>query len=184
MRSFDMSLPRSSLCPLIITRDGEQTALSSRFESREDEAVIRGCVGGCALFVWGVFSLSGGCSLVMGSALLCGAVPLYWAVLLPCILMCWLVWGYSHVFSSSVAFVMMSDVCTITNHLCNNDTCTRTPLLVIHDRYGALLVEMCDVVPDGVICFFVSYTSVCLMPERVCVCVCVCVCVHTHECCL
>jgi len=66
MRSFDMSLPRSSLCPLIVTRDGEQTALSSRFESREDEAVIRG--------------------------------------------------------------------------------------------YGALLVEMCSVVPDGVICFFVSYT--------------------------
>eukprot|EP00038_Savillea_parva_P002094 m.110607 g.110607 ORF g.110607 m.110607 type:complete len:841 (+) comp10718_c0_seq2:518-3040(+) len=67
MRSFDMSLPRTSLCPIIVTRDGEQTTLSSRFESREDEQVIRG--------------------------------------------------------------------------------------------YGALLVDMCATVPDGVICFFVSYTN-------------------------
>eukprot|EP00035_Acanthoeca_spectabilis_P010032 m.177130 g.177130 ORF g.177130 m.177130 type:complete len:824 (-) comp14906_c0_seq12:885-3356(-) len=66
MRSFDMSLPRTSLCPIIVTRDGEQTALSSRFEARDDEQVIRG--------------------------------------------------------------------------------------------YGALLVDMCATVPDGVICFFVSYT--------------------------
>lgn len=34
-----MSLPRTSLCPIIVTRDGEQTALSSRFEARDDEQV-------------------------------------------------------------------------------------------------------------------------------------------------
>eukprot|EP00040_Diaphanoeca_grandis_P006655 m.38187 g.38187 ORF g.38187 m.38187 type:complete len:770 (+) comp17855_c0_seq1:155-2464(+) len=64
--SFDMSLPRTSLCPLVVSRSSDQTTLTSAYESREDVAVLRG--------------------------------------------------------------------------------------------YGGLVTDMCSAVPDGVICFFVSYT--------------------------
>lgn len=42
IRSFDMSLPRTSLCPLVVSRASDQTILSSRFETRDDLSVIRG----------------------------------------------------------------------------------------------------------------------------------------------
>ena len=65
MKSFDMSLPRRSLCPLIITKSGDQTSLTTAYTKRDQPTVIRG--------------------------------------------------------------------------------------------YGSLLLEMCKVVPDGIVCFFVSY---------------------------
>lgn len=66
MMSFDMTLPRSSLKPIMVTYGSDQTVISSRFEARTDPAVIR--------------------------------------------------------------------------------------------SYGGLLIDMCAIVPDGIICFFVSYT--------------------------
>uniref|UniRef100_A0A3Q4AQA2 General transcription and DNA repair factor IIH helicase subunit XPD n=1 Tax=Mola mola TaxID=94237 RepID=A0A3Q4AQA2_MOLML len=41
MASFTMTLARTCLCPLIIGRGNDQVALSSKFETREDFAVIR-----------------------------------------------------------------------------------------------------------------------------------------------
>lgn len=66
MASFDMSLPRNSLCPIIVTKGSDQSRISTAYENRKDKSVIRG--------------------------------------------------------------------------------------------YGGLLVDMCRVVPDGVVCFFVSYS--------------------------
>ncbi|XP_039260407.1 general transcription and DNA repair factor IIH helicase subunit XPD-like isoform X2 [Styela clava] len=65
MATFTMTLARQCLCPMVVTRGNDQVAISSKFETREDIAVIR--------------------------------------------------------------------------------------------NYGNLLVEMCRIVPDGVVCFFVSY---------------------------
>eukprot|EP00045_Choanoeca_perplexa_P011544 m.123032 g.123032 ORF g.123032 m.123032 type:complete len:798 (-) comp15669_c1_seq3:26-2419(-) len=65
MCSFDMTLSRTSLLPIVVTRSSDQTTLSTRYESRDDVSVKRG--------------------------------------------------------------------------------------------YGHLLLEMCSIVPDGVVCFFVSY---------------------------
>ncbi|XP_015254870.1 PREDICTED: TFIIH basal transcription factor complex helicase XPD subunit [Cyprinodon variegatus] len=41
MASFTMTLARTCLCPLIVGRGNDQVALSSKFETREDFAVIR-----------------------------------------------------------------------------------------------------------------------------------------------
>ncbi|XP_041090450.1 general transcription and DNA repair factor IIH helicase subunit XPD-like [Polyodon spathula] len=41
MASFTMTLARSCLCPLIVGRGNDQVAISSKFETREDIAVIR-----------------------------------------------------------------------------------------------------------------------------------------------
>ncbi|KAG7274628.1 hypothetical protein CRUP_009671 [Coryphaenoides rupestris] len=41
MASFTMTLSRNCLCPLIVGRGNDQVALSSKFETREDFAVIR-----------------------------------------------------------------------------------------------------------------------------------------------
>ncbi|XP_041467884.1 general transcription and DNA repair factor IIH helicase subunit XPD-like [Lytechinus variegatus] len=41
MASFSMTLSRSSICPIIVARGNDQVTISSRFESREDVAVIR-----------------------------------------------------------------------------------------------------------------------------------------------
>ncbi|XP_072163521.1 general transcription and DNA repair factor IIH helicase subunit XPD-like [Diadema setosum] len=41
MASFSMTLSRSSICPMIVARGNDQVAISSKFESREDVAVIR-----------------------------------------------------------------------------------------------------------------------------------------------
>lgn len=65
MATFTMTLARQCLCPMVVTRGNDQVAISSKFETREDVAVIR--------------------------------------------------------------------------------------------NYGNLLVAMCKIVPDGVVCFFVSY---------------------------
>lgn len=65
LKSFDMSLPRRSLCPLIVTKSGDQTSLTTAYTKRDQPTVIRG--------------------------------------------------------------------------------------------YGSLLLDMCKVVPDGIVCFFVSY---------------------------
>ena len=66
VETFDMSLPRDALCPMIVSKSGDQTVISTRYATRKDDSVIRG--------------------------------------------------------------------------------------------YGNLLLEMCRVVPDGIVCFFVSYT--------------------------
>jgi len=41
MATFTMTLARPCLCPLILTRGNDQVTMSSKFESREDVAVIR-----------------------------------------------------------------------------------------------------------------------------------------------
>nr|CAB3243287.1 TFIIH basal transcription factor complex helicase XPD subunit-like [Phallusia mammillata] len=41
MATFTMTLARQCLCPMVITRGNDQVAISSKFESREDVAVIR-----------------------------------------------------------------------------------------------------------------------------------------------
>ncbi|EDV23730.1 uncharacterized protein TRIADDRAFT_50379 [Trichoplax adhaerens] len=41
MSSYTMTLARPSLCPLIVTRGNDQVTISSKFESREDIAVMR-----------------------------------------------------------------------------------------------------------------------------------------------
>jgi DNA excision repair protein ERCC-2 len=65
LKSFDMSLPRKSLCPIIVTKSSDQTSLSTAYSKRDQPTLIRG--------------------------------------------------------------------------------------------YGSLLLEMCRTVPDGIVCFFVSY---------------------------
>lgn len=41
MRSFSMSMQRQAMCPLIVSRGPDQTAISSRFDVRADKAVVR-----------------------------------------------------------------------------------------------------------------------------------------------
>lgn len=41
MRSFAMSMQRQAMCPLIVSRGPDQTAMSSRFDVRNDKAVVR-----------------------------------------------------------------------------------------------------------------------------------------------
>lgn len=41
MSSFTMTLARPCLLPMIITKGNDQVAISSKFESRDDTAVIR-----------------------------------------------------------------------------------------------------------------------------------------------
>ncbi|ESO12701.1 hypothetical protein HELRODRAFT_105484 [Helobdella robusta] len=41
MASFTMSLSRPCICPMVVTRGSDQVSVSSKFESREDPAVIR-----------------------------------------------------------------------------------------------------------------------------------------------
>ncbi|CAH1793252.1 unnamed protein product [Owenia fusiformis] len=41
MASFTMTLARQCICPMIVSRGNDQVAISSKFESREDIAVIR-----------------------------------------------------------------------------------------------------------------------------------------------
>lgn len=40
-RSFSMSIDRDCMCPLVVTRGDDQVALTTRFESRDDNAVVR-----------------------------------------------------------------------------------------------------------------------------------------------
>eukprot|EP00730_Choanoeca_flexa_P003137 TRINITY_DN11302_c0_g1_i3.p1 TRINITY_DN11302_c0_g1~~TRINITY_DN11302_c0_g1_i3.p1 ORF type:complete len:779 (+),score=155.49 TRINITY_DN11302_c0_g1_i3:1682-4018(+) len=42
MCSFDMTLSRTSLLPIVVTRSSDQTTLSTRYESRDDVSVKRG----------------------------------------------------------------------------------------------------------------------------------------------
>ncbi|CAK8693117.1 unnamed protein product [Clavelina lepadiformis] len=41
MATFTMTLARQCLCPMVVTRGNDQVAISSKFETREDVAVIR-----------------------------------------------------------------------------------------------------------------------------------------------
>lgn len=41
MQSFPMTLARNIVCPLIVTRGSDQVAMTSRFEVRNDPAVVR-----------------------------------------------------------------------------------------------------------------------------------------------
>ncbi|XP_037227775.1 general transcription and DNA repair factor IIH helicase subunit XPD isoform X2 [Falco rusticolus] len=43
MATFTMTLARTCLCPMIVGRGNDQVAITSKFESREDIAVLRNC---------------------------------------------------------------------------------------------------------------------------------------------
>merc|ERR1712168_558688 len=41
MASFSMTLARTCICPMVVSRGNDQVTISSKFETREDPAVIR-----------------------------------------------------------------------------------------------------------------------------------------------
>ena len=41
MTSLPLSMARSALCPMVVARGNDQVSISSKFEEREDPAVLR-----------------------------------------------------------------------------------------------------------------------------------------------
>nr|CAD7407958.1 unnamed protein product [Timema poppensis] len=135
MSSFTMTLARPCLLPMIVSKGNDQVAISSRFETREDVAVVRNYG---QLLVEVAQAVPDGVVCFFTSYMYLESVRAI-QIVFTC-----------HIFAIPIVSKGNDQVAISSRFE------TREDVAVVRN-YGQLLVEVAQAVPDGVVCFFTSY---------------------------
>lgn len=131
-KSFEITLPRNSIAPLIVTRGADQVAVSTRYGVCRRRLWL-GCVGVCGMLSLGEGSFSLGLHQP-------AAVVQDFCQRIMEMDPTWTAW--------------MSECCRCCGFLGPQ---VRSDPAVIRN-YGQLLLELAQITPDGLLCFFTSYS--------------------------